>query len=54
MTNSNPRLALLYPIMFFGGALFLCAWTLTGNRIFAALMPLEHPAAELDVSEAGS
>lgn len=44
-TDPSPRFALAYPIAFFGLALFLCAWGLNGNRIFAPIAWVEQEIA---------
>jgi hypothetical protein len=41
LSNSKP-VSLIYPIVFFGGVLFLCAWAIHGNRLFASVPYLEH------------
>lgn len=45
MSNYKP-ISLAYPIVFIGGVLFLCAWGLHGNRIFAPFVHLEQEVAE--------
>jgi hypothetical protein len=45
MSATKP-VGLIYPIVFFGGVLFLCAWYLNGNRIFAPFVPAEQHTTE--------
>ena len=45
MPNSKP-VSLIYPIAFFGGVLFLCAWNLHGDRLFAQIPHHEHEVAD--------
>lgn len=44
---SNPKpVSLLYPVTFSVGVLFLCAWALHGDRLFAKIPHLEHEVAD--------
>lgn len=43
MSSAKP-VSLLYPIAFFGGVLFVCAWALHGDRLFAQI---PHPDYEI-------
>ena len=45
MSNYKP-ISLAYPIVFIGGVLFLCAWALHGNRVFAIFPLLKREIAE--------
>ena len=45
MSATKP-VSLVYPIAFFGGVLFLCAWYLNGNRIFAPFVYAEQQVKE--------
>jgi hypothetical protein len=44
---STPKpVSLVYPIVFIGGVLFLCAWAVQGNRVFAIFPLLTQEIAE--------
>lgn len=44
---SNPKpVSLLYSIAFFGGVLFVCAWALHGDRLFAQLLHSDYENAD--------
>lgn len=45
MSETKP-VSLIYPIAFFGGTLFLCAWIMNGNRIFAPFVYAEQQITE--------
>jgi hypothetical protein len=45
VSNFKP-VSLIYPIVFFGGVMLLCAWTLHGNRVFAPFARAEHAIAD--------
>ena len=46
MLSKSKPVSVIYPIVFFGGVLFLCAWVLHGDRIFAPFKGLEHMIAD--------
>ena len=45
VSDTKP-VSLIYPIAFFGGTLFLCAWIMNGNRIFAPFVPAQQQVIE--------
>ena len=44
-SNADP-VSLLYPIAFIGGVLFVCAWALHGDRLFAQIPHPEHEISD--------
>ena len=45
MLETKP-VSLIYPIAFFGGTLFLCAWIMNGNRLFAPFLLAQPQISE--------